>query len=96
MIDGVVVGPQYRARHGRFTSFDPFMERPFALWSERLHINLRIEAFNVLNHANFVGFSGTYGNGATPGAGFGAALGRYNESASGAIDSVFGKGHVLI
>jgi len=28
----------------------------------------------VFNHANFVGYSGTYGNGATAGAGFGAPL----------------------
>ena len=34
--------------------------------------NLRAEAFNALNHANFVGHSGTYGNGTSAGVGFGA------------------------
>jgi hypothetical protein len=32
------------------------------------------EAFNLLNHRNVVGFSGTYGNGAAPGNGFGVPL----------------------
>jgi hypothetical protein len=73
VIDGVVVGRD--AGRGRsIYSFDPFLERPFVLWKERLHLNLRAEAFNALNHANFVGYSGTYGNGATAGAGFGAPL----------------------
>jgi hypothetical protein len=35
---------------------------------------LRVEALNSLNHANFVGYSGTYGNGASAGPGFGAPL----------------------
>jgi hypothetical protein len=35
---------------------------------------LRAEAFNAFNHANFVGYSGTYGNGTTAGAGFGQPL----------------------
>jgi hypothetical protein len=39
-----------------------------------MQVVLRAESFNVLNHANFVGYSGTYGNGSTAGAGFGAPL----------------------
>jgi hypothetical protein len=54
--------------------FSPFVERVFPLVGERVRLNLRAEAFNVLNHPNFVGYSGTYGNGATPGPGFGAPL----------------------
>jgi hypothetical protein len=37
-------------------------------------VNFRAEAFNLLNHRNMVGFSGTYGNGASPAAGFGGPL----------------------
>jgi hypothetical protein len=51
----------------------PFLERPFRI-RERIVLNLRAEAFNVLNHPNVVGFSGTYGNGSIPGPGFGAPL----------------------
>ncbi len=49
------------------------MERPFRI-NEHLRIEPRIEVFNLLNHPNFAGFSGTYGNGAAPGAGFGQPL----------------------
>ena len=63
------------AGHGRpIYSFDPFLERPFALGTERVQLNLRAEAFNVFNHANFVGFNGTWGNGATAPTGFGLPL----------------------
>jgi hypothetical protein len=71
--NGVVIGRN--AGHGRpIYDLSPFLERPFTLWSERVHLDLRMETFNVLNHANFVGYSGTYGNGAAPGTGFGAPL----------------------
>jgi hypothetical protein len=70
VIDGVVVGRN--TGHGRpIYDLSPFLERTFALWTERVHLNLRVEAFNVLNHANFVGYIGVFGNGATPGVGFG-------------------------
>ncbi len=52
----------------------PALERVFAVWRERLRVTPRVEAFNVFNHANFVGYSGTYGNGASAGPGFGAPL----------------------
>ena len=73
VINGVVVGRNTR-RGGAIYSVDPFIERPFDLGSERVQILLRAEAFNVLNHANFVGYSGTYGNGEAPGPGFGQPL----------------------
>ncbi len=75
VINGVVVGRN--TGHGRpIYDVSPFLERPFVLWKERLHLDLRMEAFNVFNHANFVGYSGTYGNNTagTPGAGFGTPL----------------------
>jgi hypothetical protein len=73
VINGAVIGRN--TGHGRpIYDLSPFLERPFTLWSERVHLDLRMEVFNALNHANFVGYSGTYGNGATPGVGFGAPL----------------------
>ena len=38
-----------------------FLERQFPV-NDRLRINLRAEAFNLLNHENIVGRNGTYGN----------------------------------
>lgn len=73
VINGVVVGRN--AGHGQpIYDFSPFLERAFALSGDRVHLDLRVESFNVLNHANFVGYSGTYGNGVAPGAGFGTPL----------------------
>jgi len=72
VINGVVVSRN--AGHGRnIYDVAPFLERPFA-FGERFRVVVRVEAFNVLNHANFVGYSGTYGNGATAGPGFGQPL----------------------
>jgi hypothetical protein len=71
VIDGVVVG-RNAGRGQAIYDISPSLERTFE--RERLRVVLRAEAFNALNHANFVGYSGTYGNGATAGAGFGAPL----------------------
>ncbi len=73
VINGVVAGRNI-GRGNSIYDVAPFLERPFTLWNERVHLVPRVEAFNVFNHANFVGYSGTWGNGATPGAGFGAPL----------------------
>jgi hypothetical protein len=72
VIGGVVVG-RNAGRGSAFYDLSPLVERPFRV-SEHLRIEPRIEVFNLLNHANFVGFSGTYGNGAAPGPGFGQPL----------------------
>ncbi len=73
VIDGVVVG-RNTGRGRPIYDLSPFVERAFAPGNERFSLTLRVEAFNVLNHANFVGYSGTYGNGASPGPGFGQPL----------------------
>ena len=71
VINGVVVGRN--AGHGNpIYDVSPALQRGFG--TERFQVVLRAEAFNVFNHANFVGYSGTYGNGATAGAGFGEPL----------------------
>ena len=65
VIDGVVVGRNI-GRGTPIYSVDPFVAREFPLFTRAVRLNLRAEAFNVLNHANFVTFNGTYGNGAAP------------------------------
>ena len=64
VIDGVVVG-RNTGRGRAIYEVSPFVERPFPLGSERVQLDLRAEAFNVFNHANFVGYNGVFGNGAT-------------------------------
>ena len=72
VIDGAVVGRD-TGRGTAIYDLEPFVAKRFAL-GERFFANLRAEAFNALNHRNAIGFSGTYGNGASAGAGFAAPL----------------------
>lgn len=72
VINGVVVG-RNAGRGNTIYDVSPILERTFAI-GERARIALRVESFNVLNHANFVGYSGTYGNGPISAPGFGAPL----------------------
>ncbi|HWG59421.1 MAG TPA: TonB-dependent receptor [Candidatus Acidoferrales bacterium] len=72
VINGTVVG-RNTGRGSAVYDFSPFVEREFPV-GERVRLKARAEAFNIFNHANFVGYSGTYGNGAAPGPGFGGAL----------------------
>lgn len=72
VVNGAVIGRNAGVGNGQY-SLDPFLARAFPL-HEHVQIDLRAAAFNVLNHANFTSFSGTYGNGNTPGVGFGAPL----------------------
>ena len=73
VINGAVVGRNV-GRGRPIYDIAPFLERPFNLRGDRVRLVVRAEAFNAFNHANFVGYSGTYGNGATAGTGFGAPL----------------------
>ena len=73
LINGAIVG-RNAGRGTPIYSFDPFLARAFPIVPERLHLDLRAEAFNALNHANYVGFNGTYGSGLTAPATLGAPL----------------------
>jgi hypothetical protein len=61
VINGVVVG-RNTGRGTPVYDVDPFISRAFPIFHERLKLDLRVEAFNALNHANFVTFNGVYGN----------------------------------
>jgi hypothetical protein len=65
VIDGVVV----RRNTGRGRSIyelEPFVSRSFSLFQDRVRLEGRAEAYNILNHANFIGYNGVYGNSAVP------------------------------
>jgi hypothetical protein len=61
VINGVVVG-RNTGRGRPIYDFSPFLEKVFP-FGENVRAGLRAEAFNVLNHPNFVGYVGTFGNG---------------------------------
>ncbi|MGC1616656.1 MAG: TonB-dependent receptor [Candidatus Acidiferrum sp.] len=73
VINGAVVG-RNTGRGRSIYDFAPFVEKEFPLIRDRWRLRARAEAFNVFNHANFVGYNGVYGNGATAGVGFGQPL----------------------
>ncbi|HTV82294.1 MAG TPA: carboxypeptidase regulatory-like domain-containing protein [Acidobacteriaceae bacterium] len=73
VINGAVVGRD-TGRGSAIDSVDPFIGKTIPLGTERVHALLRAEAFNVLNHRNIVGHSGTWGDGPTPATGFGLPL----------------------
>ncbi|HET9183662.1 MAG TPA: TonB-dependent receptor [Candidatus Angelobacter sp.] len=61
VINGVVVG-RNTGRGTPIYDFSPFVEKVFP-FGENARARLRVEAFNIFNHPNFVGFIGTVGNG---------------------------------
>ena len=71
VLNGAVIGRD-AGRGKPIYSLDPNISRAFGLFHEAVQLQLRAEAFNVLNHSNFVGYSGTYGNGTSAGTGFGS------------------------
>jgi hypothetical protein len=72
VINGVVVG-RNTGRGRNIYDFSPFLEKDFTLIADRLRLRTRAEAFNIFNHANFVGYNGTYGN-TVPSVNFGQPL----------------------
>lgn len=79
VIDGKVVGKSaFRGSGTQDVSI--FVENRIRL-NERASLLLRIEGFNIFNHANMLGRAGTtYGNGATPGPDFGRFVGLTTET----------------
>lgn len=68
VIDGAVVGKS-RFRGSALQDVTLFVEERIPVRSGALR--LRLEAFNVFNHANVLGRQSVYGNGASPNANFG-------------------------
>ena len=58
--------------------------------ARRRAVTLRVEVFNLFNHANILGRNGVYGDLTTPGASFGHGVDRPGESGSGADGAVGG------
>ena len=73
VVNGVVT-PRNAGLGKPIYDVSPFIERRFPLFSDRVALNLRAEAFNAFNHPNFVGYVSTWGNGATVPANLGMPL----------------------
>jgi hypothetical protein len=56
VINGAVIGRNAGRGNGQY-SVDPFLSRAFPLYHDRVTLDLRVEVFNVRNHANFVAYS---------------------------------------
>jgi hypothetical protein len=61
VLNGVVLG-RNAGRGAPIYEVSPYLERPFALGTERVRVNVRAEAFNIFNHASFVGYNGVAAN----------------------------------
>ena len=89
VINGMVV-PRNAGRGKAIYDVSPFLEKDFPI-GEAIRIRTRVEAFNVFNHPNFVGYSGTFGNGVTAGPGFGQPLtGITNQLPARSLQFFFG------
>jgi len=64
VINGAVVG-RNSGRGWPIYSLDMSVSRVFPFRDRGSQVELRVEAFNALNHRNFVAYSGNYGNGGT-------------------------------
>jgi Carboxypeptidase regulatory-like domain/TonB dependent receptor len=69
-----VLTPRNSGQGSPLYDVDSSLQKAFNI-GEKLHINLRAEAFNLFNHGNFYTRSATFGNTATPVAAFGTLTG---------------------
>jgi hypothetical protein len=65
VVNGVTLGRNF-GRGRPIYDVSPFVEREFPFASDRMKVIGRVEAFNVFNHPNFVGYTSTWGTMPTP------------------------------
>ena len=94
MIDGAVVGRNTR-RERPIYSADPFISCAFRWGRGVAQLELRAEAFNVLNHHNFGGYNWTYAPAATPAIGFGVPLSGVTAQVPAPANAMLRGDHVL-
>jgi len=73
VVDGITL-PRNFGRGRSIYDVSPFVEREFPFAGDRMKFVGRVEAFNVFNHPNFVGYSGTWGTNPQPSATLGTPL----------------------
>jgi len=81
VLNGQVIPRNFGQGTATYT-WDMSLQKRFHV-TEHLLLDLRAESYNTLNHSNFYGRSGTYGNAATPPATFGAPVGGIANVAPG-------------